>query len=405
MWIIYLAWKNMWRNKHRTLITTASIFFAVLLSVLTSSLKTGIFDNLIKNMVGLYAGYIQVHQHGYWDERILDNTMLQNSRLDKAIAAQENIAAFSPRLESFALASTGESTKGVMVVGIDPVAENQLTGLSKRLVSGRYLQANHRGIGIAQGLASRLKLNLGDTIFLIGQGYHGSIAAGKYPVIGIFTFGSPELNDKVLYMPMAFAQELYAIEKGVTSYAITLRDPDQIDATAAALTAQLGNQYEVMTWGQMMPDIKQHIEADTQNMQVVHWILYFLIGFGILGTLLMMMVERSFEMGMLLAIGMKKSLLMMVLMIESIATISLGCILGLLASFPIVYYLNVHPIRFGGSSANAFERFGFEAIFPTSTHYSHFVNQGIIVFGLGLLMSFYMIYKVIRLDPVQAMKK
>ncbi len=292
-----------------------------------------------------------------------------------------------------------------MVVGVDPEAENRLTELKKRLVSGTYIQQGHPGVGLAKGLSQRLELNIGDTLYLIGQGYHGTIAAGKFPVTGIYQFGSPELNDKMIYMALPKAQELFGLVEGITSIALSIKKARELDATAWALRKALGKDHEVMTWEQMMPDIKQHISTDTQNMQVVHWILYFLISFGILGTLLMMMVERSFEMGMLLAIGMKKSLLAMVLMFESIATVALGCILGIAASLPLVQYLHDHPLRIGGTAAKAYERFGFEAIFPTSIHYSHFVNQGLIVFALGLLMSFYMLYKVIKLDPVGAMKK
>lgn len=405
MWLLSLAWKNMWRNRHRTMVTTASLFFAVVLSILTSSLRTGIFDHLIQNMVGYYSGYIQIHARGYWDERILDNMMTYDSLLAKTIADHDGITAASPRLESFALASTGDNTKGVLVAGVDPALENALTALKKRLISGTYIQQHQAGVGLAEGLAARLKLHLGDTLYLIGQGYHGSIAAGKFPVSGMYRFGSPELNDKMIYMPLEQAQELYGAGAGITSFALSIKDPEKLSAITSDLEQMLGQSHEVMTWEQMMPDIKQHIEADTQNMQVVHWILYFLIAFGVLGTLMMMMVERSFEMGMLLAIGMRKSLLALVLIVESIATVGLGCILGIAASFPLVKYLHDHPLRIGGPAAKAYERFGFEAIFPTSVHYSHFVDQGIVVFLLGLLMSSYMLYKVITLDPVRAMKK
>lgn len=154
-----------------------------------------------------------------------------------------------------------------------------------------------------------------------------------------------------------------------------------------------------------LPEIKQHIATDSNNMRYIQGILYLLIGFGIFGTLLMMMVERKYEMGMLVAIGMKKSRLIMLLVAESILTVVIGCFFGIMASVPIVYYLNKYPLKMGGETAEVYQKFGFEAIFPTSTDSENFINQGITVLIIGLLLSLYPVYKIIRLDPVSAMKR
>lgn len=405
MWLLQLAWKNLWRNKSRTAITIAAIFFAVLLSVLTSSLKTGIFDNLINNVVSFYSGYIQIHKKGYWEDQLLDNSFqLTNSNTNK-IVSNNNVNSASPRLESFALVSSGEITKGCLVVGILPSAENIITKLADKLVQGEYLHANRKGVLISEGLLKRTKLALHDTLVLIGQGYHGSTAAGKYPIVGVVKFGSPDLNDKLIYMPLALAQEMYGADGMVTSYVLALNNLKDLENTANTLQAQLGGEYEVMTWGEMMPDIKQHIGNDTQNMLVVQAVLYLLISFGIFGTLLMMMAERRFELGMLVAIGMKKRKLALLLLFESILTVLIGCILGIGASIPVVIYFNKWPIQISGNMARAYERFGFEAIFPTSLDPANFISQGIIVLVIGLVISLYPIYVVWKLNPVEAMRK
>lgn len=405
MWLIKFAWKNMWRNRNRTTITMAAVFFAVILSVLTSSLQEGVFDNLIKNVVSFYSGYIQVHKEGYWDEQILDNTFEGSNQLESKILQQNNVTAVAPRLESFALASSDSLTKGCMVIGIDPEKENSITDLRNKVIKGEYLTENDKGVLLAEGLARRLKLNLSDTLILIGQGYHGAMAVGKYYIKGILKFGSPDLNDQSLYLSLPVAQELYTAENMLTSYVIGLENPDILDPTAASIRSTLGENYEAMTWEEMMPDVIQHIKTDKGSMVIIQGVLYMLIGFGIIGTLLMMMVERKYEMGMLVAIGMKKAILMQLLMIESILTVFSGCILGILASIPIVLYLYRYPIRFKGEMADVYEEFGFEAIFPTSTDPKIFLTQGLIVLILGLVLSLYPIVKITRLNPVTAMKK
>jgi ABC-type lipoprotein release transport system permease subunit len=405
IWMFKLAWKNLWRNKSRTLISMAAILFAVLLAVLARSLKEGVFDNLVKNMVSFYSGYIQVHQKGYWKEQILDNSFENKRSLEQTIRSNSNASVVTPRIESFALASSANITKGCMVVGIHPQGENRATQLQRKVIQGRYLTSDDRAVLLAAGLAAQLKVTIHDTLVLIGQGYHGATAAAKYPVAGILSFGSPELNERILFLPLAAAQEFYSAEGMITSLVLQLKDPDQLLNTQAFLSEKLGENYEVMSWGEMMPDIKQHIETDTNNMKYVQGILYLLISFGILGTLLMMMVERNREMGMMVAIGMKKTTLMVVMVIESVLSVVTGCLLGLLISIPVVYYFRKFPIRIGGDTAKAYERFGFEAIFPTSVDLHIFLDQGLTVLLIGLFLSLYPVYKIIRLNAGKALKR
>jgi len=405
MWIIKMAWKNMWRNRNRTVITMAAIFFAVILSVITSSLKTGIFNNLVKNVVSFYTGYVQVHKQGYWSEQILDNSFDTSGNIEKKILSTPTVNQIAPRLESFALASSQDITKGCLIVGIDPQKENDITGLQSKMTKGIYLKNGDSAVLVSEGLAGRLKLNPGDTIVLISQGYHGATAAGKYRIQGILKFGSPELNDKALFMPLPLAQDLFSAYGMITSYVLSLKNPKLLEQTAESIRSAIGTDYEVMTWKQMMPEIQQHIATDSNNMQAVQLLLYLLISFGIFSTLLMLMVERKFEMGMLVAVGMKKVKLAILLLIESIFTVISGCLLGILVSIPLVFYLNKHPIRLGGETAKIYERFGFEAIFPTSTSIEIFISQGIIVLVIGLILSLYPVYKTLRLNPVTAMKK
>lgn len=395
----------MWRNRNRTVITMAAIFFAVILSVITSSLKTGIFDNLVKNVVSFYTGYVQVHKQGYWSEQILDNSFETSENIQKEILSSESINQIAPRLESFALASSQDITKGCLIVGIDPQKENDITGLESKLTEGSYLKNSDSAVLVSEGLAGRLKLNPGDTIVLISQGYHGATAAGKYRIQGILKFGSPDLNDKALFMPLPLAQDFFSAYGMITSYVLSLKNPKLLEQAAASIRSAIGSNYEVMTWKQMMPEIQQHIATDSNNMQAVQGLLYLLISFGIFSTLLMLMVERKFEMGMLVAVGMKKVKLAILLLIESILTVISGCLLGILISIPLIFYLNKHPIRLGGETAKIYERFGFEAIFPTSTSIEIFISQGIIVLVIGLILSLYPVYKTIRLNPVTAMKK
>lgn len=405
MWLIRLAWKNLWRNKSRSLITLSAIFFAVILSTITESLKKGVFDNLVKNVVSFYTGYIQIHKAGYQEEQILDNALLATAEQENNIRKTNNVKSFTRRLESFALASSNELTRGCMIVGIDPEKENEITSLRSKVLKGNYLNDQSDGVLLGQGLAEKMNLTLGDTIFLIGQGYHGAMAADKFPVAGILKFGSPQLNERMLFLTLRKAQTFLSADGMITSYILSLNNEKQLASTALEVKKNLDKETEVLTWEEILPDIKQHISTDSNNMKIVQWVLYLLICFGIFSTMLMMLMERTYEIGMLIAVGMRKRLLILLLLVESLLSVLTGCLLGLIFSIPIVNYLHTHPIRFGKEVARAYERFGFEAIFPASNHPDIFLSQAITVLVIGCVLALYPAFKIIRLRPTEALKR
>ena len=399
-----LTWRNLWRNKRRTIITMASISFAVVLAIVIKSLQDGVFDNLIKNVVGFYSGYIQVHKKGYQDEQVLENSFVFSDSLIRRIQ-RPYVTTVVPRLEAFALASAGNETKGCMVVGTDPAKEDQLTSLRNKLLIGTYFSSNENVALVAQGLAKRLNLSVNDTIVLLGQGYQGAVAAGKYVIKGIVKFGQPQLNDGLVYLPLGAAQQFLSAENIVTSLALGIDNAENLDAIQRSIASSMGNDYEVMTWKQMMPDIENHIKADAAGFYVWTGILYIIIAFGIFGTILMMTAERKYEFGMLIAIGMKKIKLGRMLVAETILISVCGTLTGMILSIPVVLYLRESPIHFTGDRAKAYENFGFEAIFPATVSGSIFLSQALVVLIIALLIGVYPIWNVTRLNPVSALRK
>ena len=172
MMLLKLSWLNIWRNKRRTLITATSVFFAVLLAVLFRSLTDGIYDNMIHNVVSYSSGYIQIHQKGYWDEQSIDNTFEEDQQLYQELLKNPKVTYIMPRFQTFALASYSNKTKGVLVIGIDPVKEKEVNNLHDKIVAGEYIESvNDNAVVLGEGLASQLKLKVNDTLVLLGQGY------------------------------------------------------------------------------------------------------------------------------------------------------------------------------------------------------------------------------------------
>jgi ABC-type lipoprotein release transport system permease subunit len=383
----------------------ASIAFAVLFAIIMKSFQNGVFNNLIKNVVGYYSGYIQIHQKGYWDEQVLDNCFALDNSLIEKLKQNPQINLIVPRLETFVLISKGNSTKGCMLVGTDAVKENELTQLKNKIIKGAYFQNKEEAVILSEGLAKRINAAVNDTIVLFGQGYHGVMAAGKFKIKGIVHLASPAMNDAFVYLPLSATQYYLSAENRLTSLSLGIDNPEKMNAVVNSLQPSIGNNYEVMPWQEMMPEIANHIKADGFSFYIFSGILYLIIGFGLFGTILMMTVERMYEFGMLIAIGMKKSKLKIILLGETFLITLLGVVLGMVLSMPSVIYLQERPIRFSGEIAQAYEQFGFEALFPAEFDLNIFFTQSLIVLFMALLIGLYPLWFVSGLNPVNAMKK
>ena len=403
--ILRLIWRNLWRNGRRTTITAASIAFAVLFAILMQSYRIGVFNNMIKNVVSYYSGYIQIHQLGYWSEQVLDNCFETDKKLFEQLEELPGITDIVPRIETFILVSKGDKTKGCLLIGTDAEKENNLTQLRKKLVKGAYFESPQSECLIGEGLAERLQAAVNDTLVLYGQGYQGVIAASKFRVTGIVHLPSPPMNNSFLYLSLQNAQGLLSAEGRLTSLSVGISNSQNLDPTKALLMQKLGERYEVMDWKEIMPELWTHVKADTISFSVFVGILYLIIAFGFFGTILMMTAERKNEFGMLIAIGMKKSILELVLLGETLLITLIGVLIGMIISLPIVIYLSRYPVRLSGELATAYQQYGFEPILPTELVPSVFFIQAIVVLAMALLIGLYPLLHVQRLEVLNALKK
>ncbi len=399
-----LAWRNLWRNKRRTLITLASIFFAVVLSSLMMSMKEGTYTNMIDSMVGAHVGYIQVQDSAYAQDESINDLMHFDQRIQDILNSNQQISNYAPRLESFALAASREVTRGVIVVGGGIEAERRQHQLDQRVVQGRYPETGAQVAMIGNGLADYLKLGVGDTIVLLGQGYHGVNAAGKYPISGILKYGSPELSKQLVFLPLPVAQYLYGAEKLISSVILDIKHKDRVHSISRDLNHSLPPGYVARTWEEIMPELKNMIETDRVEGYVFMFILYMVISFGILGTLIMMIAERKREFAILVSIGMKKYRLAATFLIEIIILAMIGAILGILGAFPVCAYFHVNPVRFGDQLKDMMEEYGIEAVLQTSLDPSIYIQQAIIVCLISIVVTMYPFYKITRLKVMNAIR-
>jgi ABC-type lipoprotein release transport system permease subunit len=466
-----IAWRNLWRNKRRTIITSASVFFAVFFAVIMRSIQLGSYDRMIMNFIESYSGYLQVQHVKYQDNPSIDYSFDYNDSLPAAISGVSNVVSVAPHIESFVLASSGSQTKGVVVLAIDPEKEREFSNPENKLVKYRistgalsqmrksssiplavmeklekipgssyssrarfeldlglssdeinlymdeilkscevsngFLTDTDDGVLVSDRLASYLKVAIGDTVILMGQGYHGASAAGIFPVRGIIKMPLADIDSKLIIMTIPAAQNFFDVTGRITSLSVNLTGKSKrtMNAARASIDRLLtDNNTITKTWEDLNPVMVQQIQGDSQTGIATLAMLYFIIFFGIFGTVLMMISERTREFGVLVAIGMQKRRLKRIITFEMILLGILGLVGGMLASAPIVMYFYYNPILLKGDLGKMMDDIGWDAVMPTAWFGPYFYWQAIVVFIMVLSATIYPLRKISRLKEIEALR-
>ncbi len=401
---LLLSWRNIWRNKKRTLIVASSVFFAVILATVQRSAQTGSYSYMIHSSAKMFTGYLQIQQKDYWEKRSLDKSFKLDTQQLARIKTIPHVTGFAPRLQAFALVSHTTQTKVARVVGIDPQLEDAMTGLKNRLQQGVYPQRTSSKILMAEGLAKMLQIGVGDSLVLYGQGYHGQIAAANLPVGGIVKLPFEIMNNGMVFLPLPLAQEVFSTGKRITSLPIMIDKTRHLKTVLRQTKLLLHRDQTIMTWDKMLPELKQSIEFDNISGIIMLAILYIVIAFGVYGTVMMMMAERTREFGILISVGMRKTKLLIVTTLETIFVAFLGAVVGMLGSLPIIYYLSNHPIHITGEAARIYDKLGIEAIFAFNNDPRLLLSQALVVFIIALASISYPVLFIRRLNPTEAIR-
>lgn len=407
--LLKLAWRNLWRQKRRTLLTASALALAVVLSLLMRSFQEGSYHANIDTVARLSTGLIQLQHPEFKDSQSIDDLLPANDDFIRFTQLQPQLSTVLPRIESFALAASGERSKGILIFGIDARAENKYSALADRLVEGQYLTTQAVGLKnqavlIAQGLAKKLNLKLGDELVLYGQGYRGQTAAALFSVQGILHFPMPALNNNMLYMHLKDAQAFYSTGEMVTSWILHTDKFENIDSIVSILKNHYSKQVKVRDWPDLSPETAQQITLDRISGIFIMYLLYAIVGFGLFATLLMMTLERQREFSVMLATGLLRHKLLQLIGLESLLIGLLGITMGITIALPLLLWFVVNPITLTGETATMMLEMGYEPILPVLFSAQLFIDQITIVICLLALCLLYPMWRLYHLDLISALK-
>jgi putative ABC transport system permease protein len=409
-----MAWRNIWRNPRRTLLTVTAIALACILLVFMLSFQFGSYETMINASVKVHTGHLQVQARGYQADKEIRLTIPDPLPVERALDAIPEVKSYAPRARAFALISSRDRTYGIMVEGIDPAAEKRVSTLASIVRQGDYLDDGSPKDGLPDALvghllARNLSVTIGDELTLLGQGRDGSIAATVVRVRGITDSGLDEFDRNAIQIPLNHFQDVFTMGSAVHEIVIVGHRLADTAIIKAALKPALESIHVrpplvVLDWEALMPGLKQAISMDLVSGSIFYLILIMVVAFSILNTFLMAILERTYEFGVMMAMGTRPARLTRLVLTESIGMTLVGVVSGMLIGCLVTGYFMVHGINLGDASEIS-RQFGIPSVlYPRLTLVSIAAGP-LAVFLITLLAALYPALKIRRLQPVEAMRQ
>ncbi len=402
-----MAWRNIWRNPRRTILTLCAIAFASLLLVFMLSFQFGSYETMINSAVKIHTGHLQIQTAGYHDKKSIRLLVPQPAVIGDILAKIPQVEAYAFRAEAFSLASSQKRTYGILVTGIDPQREAKVSKLKKLIRKGEYLApGDYDQALVGQLLAKNLKVKIGEELTILGQGRDGSVAATVVKVKGIYRSGLDVFDRASIHIPLNAFQDLYSMEDAVHVVVAVGKSLSQVSRIKALTLKGLSSDglrnMRVLDWEALMPGLREAIEMDLISGLIFYGLLIIVVAFSILNTFLMAIFERTREFGVLMAIGTTPRRLTKLLLIESMSITSLGILAGIVSGILVTYYFQVHGIDVSGSS-ELLSQFGISGrMYPKLSGASILIGPGTVLI-VTFLAALYPALKVRGLRPVEAM--
>jgi len=401
-----LAWRNLWRRPRRTWLTVGAMVFSNIILVFMISLQVGMYGMMINNTLRAQTGHLQVQAPGFLDDHKIRQVVPDVVGLAKELRDGLGTDEVAARASAFALVSSADRSYGLLITGVQPEFEPRVSSLPGLIKEGRFLDdPSADEVVIGRVLARNLRVGLGDELTFLGSGSDGSFAAAVVTVVGIFDSGMPDLDRGFAEIPLGFFQDIFSMDSA--GHAVVIMAPDllQVGAMQSRAAALLpdGEDLVIHDWDALLPGIKQAIQADFASAWFMYAVLVVLVAFSVLNTMLMSVLERTKEFGIVMSLGVTPARLGRLVMLETALMGAVGMVLGVLLGGALVVWLNHQGFSFSGleEMAGKFNVPG--RIYPQISAIGLLFGP-LVVLVSSVLASLYPAIRLRWLEPVAAMR-
>lgn len=400
--ILKVAWRNIWRNKVRSLVVIIAIAIGLWAGAFASAFVTGMMEQKILNVIRLEMSHLQFHHPEFLDEYKTSLTIPNGKEVIEEIKNKEMVQGVAPRVLTMSMLGSANKSGAIRVLGVDPETEQSVTDIHSVMTEGKYFEGVSRNpIVISSKTAADFKLKIRSKVVLTVTDTDREIISGAFRVCGIYNSGNPIYDEMNAFVRIEDLRPMLGIEDEIHEIAVLLNDHELADPVTESLQEQY-SEVEVKSWMDLASGMRYMVEAkDTYTVVIIAIILIALL-FSIVNTMLMAVMERIKEIGMLMAVGMSKAKVFRMIMFETLFLTLIGAPIGLLISWLCISYFGDTGINLGEA---AYGDLGFGTIvFPELSPQSY-VTMTIMVAIMSIIAALYPARKALKLNPAEAIRK
>ena len=398
-----LAWRNIWRNKKRSLIIMAAIAVGLLCGLFASSVMFGMGDSVINSTINRDLGHIQIHSAKFEDDKLITDTIPDAGQIIKNLGSIKNIVGITPRIVIEGMGSSATTSNGLRIVGINPDEEKTVTSIHNQIIEGKYFQEKGRNqIIVGQKLAENLGIRLKSKIVLSFQDLDGSIIYGAFRIVGIFKTESSVFDKSNVFIRQKDILSLINSKPIYHEIVIRMNKAQNVDSVYSNLKTEYAN-LSVKSWKELAPELKLMDEMMGFQLNIFLGIILFALLFGITNTMLMSVMERVREFGVLMAIGMKRRRVFSMIIVETVSLSIVAAIIGMILAALLINYFGNQGINLS-AFAEGMSAWSISPILQPTLPINFYISITIMVLITAILSAIYPAIKAIKLIPAQAIR-
>lgn len=402
--VLSIAWKNVWRNKTRSMVVITAITLGLIGGIFSSAIMFGMSDGRVKDAIKHEVSHLQIHNPKYQDNQEIQYTINNLNTIIYSLDTMKAVKAYTTRIKIPAMIQSSNTGTGANIIGINPEEEKIVTNISELISdsTGSFFETKIRyPVVIGQKIAEKLKIHLRSKILIQLQNTDGSITGGSFRVVGIFNSNNTMFEEQNLFVRKKDLAAIAGLSKS-SAHEIAISLYNMQDAQTVANTLQLTfPDQEIKTWKKLQPDIAMLNDLMNNMMMLFMIIILLALGFGIINTMLMVVVERIKEIGMLMAIGMNKTKIFFMIMLETIFLSATGGVIGMIISYGLVSFFNSYGIDLS-IVGKGLESIGYASIIYPTLHLDFYFTLSILIIITGIISSIYPARKALKYSPIDA---
>ena len=402
--IFSISWRNIWRNKVRSLIIITAVALGICAGMFSTSFMKGMMDQRIRQAISTEISHIQIHRQGYRQENSLQLFMNGSPAMVGKIRKINHVKGVSQRIIIQSMVSSAETSSGVKIAGIYPDNEQDVTNLSTKIVEGKYFDGVPKNpVVISKKLAEKLNVKLHSKIVFTLQDMDKNITAGAFRIAGLFETPNSVYDEMNVFVRHDDLSRLLDFPEGASHEIAILVDDNDMIASVQDEVKNMVADYEVLNWKEISPEMSYMTEIMDMYMYIFIIIILLALLFGIINTMLMVILERVKEIGMLMAVGMNKLKIFTMIMVETVQLSLVGGVAGIVVGSLISKHFETHAINLS-LWAKGYSQLGYDTMAYCSLETEMVINITVLVIFTGIIAALYPAYKALKYDPAEALR-